>query len=139
MTSLGNFTLLEEQPPSPASAKMLWEIVAVEYGRGTGWELAITMESDGQFILLTFANVVSFRAQDEGNMLEYWPIIKREGVAVGTIYEIGRSTYKDEFQANSVAGIAMPLTHYLVAGNNLCVEPLTGPDDAPTMSAIPLT
>lgn len=124
MASLGGFTLLETQPPHPGDGRSLWEIVAVEFGHETDWSLRIEMEDGERKIAVAFPTVVSFRAQDESEMLFYWPTRDNEGVAIGTLYAIKHSLYKDEFREGGIASTAAEVTHYLVAGYNLCVEAL---------------
>ncbi|MCC0804961.1 hypothetical protein FPV16_01780 [Methylobacterium sp. W2] len=75
-------------------------------------------------MLLTFHNVISFCAHDHTTITNYWIVRSEEKVAVGSIYQIGTSTYLDEFSQSTPALFGLQIIHYLIAGYDLCVEVL---------------
>ena len=119
------FCLLADQPQPLGSYGHLWEIVDVRMGVSTDWDLHVALEMDGHSANVIFPNVVSYRAHDEREMLEYWGARAHEGVGVGSLYSVSESAYKSEIQAGGVTGLSFPLTHFLLAGNNICVEVLS--------------
>jgi hypothetical protein len=118
------FSLFELQPPTPDDGDKLWEIMSVGFDI-RDWLLTLTLKSRANVIQVVVENVESFRAQDEGNMLEYWSERTKENAQVASFYILGKSPYLDEMQGASVAGLTCQLTHFLVAGNNLCVDVIT--------------
>jgi hypothetical protein len=100
-----------------------WDIVGVEFGDRTGWQLRIEIEAlAGTQRTLIFTDLVSFRMQDEAEIYGYWTDRNAEGGPVAAIYSIGSSAYLDEIGTGLAAQMVGPLTHYLVGGQNMCVE-----------------
>ncbi len=129
------FRLLDQRlfPQSGESAR-LWIVTDVRFGQRQDWPLEVRLEREGDECLITFENVVSFRAQGESEIRGYWSTRQAEAVSMGTIYAIEESAYRDEFR-DSVAASSAPLTHYLIAGYDLCVEVLAG--QPPMVSTLP--
>lgn len=100
-----------------------WDIISVQYGDNTEWQLLLQVEAlDGTREEVTFTDVVSFRVHDEAEIHHYWVARENEGAAASRVYIIRDSTYLDEI-ATGVSGRSDgPLIHYLVAGENTCVE-----------------
>ena len=106
-------------------------ITDVRFGHRQGWPLELRLERNGSAIDVVFQDAVRFRAHDESEIIGHWLTRAEEGVDVGTIYAIESSTYKDEL-ASGAAALVAPLTHFLVAGYDLCVEVLS--TSPPTIS-----
>lgn len=127
MTSLAAFTLVRDVLPSPSGEERLWSVCNVSYGERTNWNLLVGLSSRERFAKLRFGDVVSFRVQDEGEMLEYWAVRDHENVSVGPLYLIGDSDYKRDIEDGGLTGMTekVPLFHYLLAGDAICVEVIT--------------
>lgn len=102
----------------------LWAITDVRFAHLVNWPLHLRLERNGTAIDLVFDEVVSFRAEDESEILGHWRQRSEENVPVGTIYEIAVSTYLSEFASGTAGLTNAPIKHYLVAGYDLCVEVL---------------
>lgn len=132
---LRGFRLLDQRLfPQSGDGAGLWSVTDIRFGHKQDWPLEVRLERGGDECLITFENVASFRAQDESEILGYWSTREAEAVPVGTIYAIVESPYRDEFR-DSVASSTAPLTHYLIAGYDLCVEVLAG--QPPMVSTLP--
>lgn len=102
----------------------LWSITDVRFGHRQDWPLHVRLQRGSNAMKLIFESAVSFRAHDESEILGHWQQRTHEGVPVGTVYEIAESSYLNELSAG-VNGLARaPTKHFLVAGNDLCVEVL---------------
>jgi len=117
-------TLFASQPPRTDRTGGLWEIIDVSYGHSTDWTLTARLEDEANSTEIRFPHIVSFRAHDEREMLDLWATRAKEGVGVGTIYVVADSPYRTELSEAGATGMCEPLTHYVIAGTNLCVEVL---------------
>lgn len=54
-------------------------------------------------------------------MLHYWSARSGEGVAVGGLYSVAESAYLTEL-SSGVSSFERDLSHYLVLGDDICVE-----------------
>ena len=100
------------------------DIVDVAYGRSSGWKLRIEVNEGGHTFSIIFPQPVSFRVQDEREMVDYWLARDLEKVPAGLLYSIAQSRYLDEF-AQSPSVTHQPLIHLLITGYDTCVEVLT--------------
>lgn len=116
------FNLLDDALGMPAPATHLWSIVDIRFAHLQNWPLEITLERGARRLLLTFRDVVSFRAHDHTSITNHWITRADEQVAVGSIYRIDTSTYRDEFTESTPALCGLEMIHYLIAGYDLCVE-----------------
>ena len=117
------FISLDAELGWPASFGEHWDIVGVRYGHRTQWQLRVDIEAlNGIEKTVTFTDPVSFRVQDEGEIVDYWVDREEEGAPVANVYTIESSRYVDEIQNGVTAGAIGPLTHYLIGGQNVCVE-----------------
>src|SRR5262245_17879372 len=118
------FRLLDDEIQWPAATRReLWDIVQVQFGRKTEWQLRLELADNGQAARATFDDVVSFRVHDEAEIVEYWTARDREGIGVGTCYAIRSSDYLDEI-SRGITGISRnrPMRHFLLCGRDICVE-----------------
>src|SRR4029450_854178 len=99
----------------------LWLITDVRFGHLQDWPLHLRLERGDTAIEMVFANVVSFRAHDESEIMGHWQQRNDEKVPSGTLYELAGSTYLEEFADGTTGIMNRPLKHYLVAGYDLCV------------------
>jgi len=68
---------------------------------------------------------VSYRVHDERELAPYWYTRNNEGAPVAFAYEVGASPYLEELK-NGVTGLVEgPLRHFVLGGQNLCLEVLT--------------
>ena len=133
--TLSGFKVFAEQPRPPRSSGGLLEIECVNWRLKKGL-LSIQLADAKGEVEVMFESPVSFRAQDEGDMLEYWGIRGAEGVDVATIYSIQKSDYLSDFKKCGVSSFTCELKHWLIAGNNLCVEDIADEDDHPIIRMI---
>lgn len=70
---------------------------------------------------IVFDDPVSHRVQDERDMLHYWSARSGEGGAVGRLYSVAESAYLAEL-SGGVSSFERDLRHYLVLGDDICVE-----------------
>lgn len=117
------FTLLDLELGLPQPLTPLWTISDIRFGHRQSWPLELLLERGGDTVRLIFREVVSFRAHDESEILTYWTA-RPVGSPIGSIYRIAESDYLAEFADSTAALMGQPMTHYLVAGNDLCVEVL---------------
>lgn len=100
-----------------------WDIVGVQYGHRTQWQLRLEVEAfDGSEKTVIFADPVSFRVQEEGEIYAYWVDRDTEGAPIASVYTIKRSAYLDEISMGVSAEAMGPVTHYLICSQNVCVE-----------------
>jgi hypothetical protein len=118
------FELLDAVLGMPVPLKPLWSIVDVRFGSMQSWQLELRLEREATQLVVTFRDVISFRAHDESEITGHWAAREDEQVAVGSVYRIDASTYRDEFLESTAALAGQQLTHYLIAGFDLCVEVL---------------
>ncbi|KQP16658.1 hypothetical protein ASF26_02170 [Methylobacterium sp. Leaf93] len=121
---VSGFKLLDDAMRMPAPATPLWSIVDIRFAHLHDWPLQVMLEREASQLLLTFHDVLSFRANDHTAIANYWIVRSEEQVAVGSIYQIGTSTYLDEFSQSTSALGGLQIIHYLIAGYDLCVEVL---------------
>jgi len=117
------FKLIDSLLAQMGGGASLWAVNDIRFV-SVGWPLRMTLERTWKRVRLSFESIASFPAHDEPEILGYWRARAAESVPIGTLYEIEESTYKNEF-ANSTAAMDAPLTHYLIAGHDLCVEVLS--------------
>ncbi|MDO9471839.1 MAG: hypothetical protein Q7J28_02200 [Caulobacter sp.] len=118
------FTLLDSALGVPLHSRNLFEVVGVRFGFEPYRQLQIELLASGWRGEITFDYPVSFRAHDEGEIIAYWTARAAEDVGVGTCFRIAKSDYLSEL-SQGVSGLHEELTHYLVAGLDLCVEVLS--------------
>lgn len=118
---LGQFQFLDDEVCWPRGGGP-WTIVEVNFGHSTAWDLRLELEREGQAAQVVFADPVSFRVHDEGELLTYWVARDAQGVDIGTFYSLENSIVLQEF-IHEVGG-SKPLRHFLVAGSDTCVEVL---------------
>ncbi len=78
--------------------------------------------------MVAFRNPITFRVQDEGQMVAYWVAREQEGWAPATFMTVGESPYLDEFKKEPVGSLG-GLRHFLIVAMNTCVEVLS--EEAP--------
>ena len=132
---LSGFKIFAEQPRPPRSSGGLLEIERVNWDLKTDLLSIVLADAKGE-VTIMFESPVSFRAQDEGDMLEYWGTRDAEGVDVASIYNIEKSAYLSEFKESGVSSFTCELQHWLIAGNNLCVEVIADKDDQPIIRVV---
>lgn len=105
---------------SPAGGR-LGDFVQVDFGAATGWSLVAEYDCGNSSVWMQ-ATPVSYRVQDEGELISYWNRRKDEGISVAFAYEIETSPYLTEMRdgVTSLSGTA--LRHFLLAGENTCLE-----------------
>jgi len=135
--AVSGFTLLHGGGYHPGG--WLGRVIDVRVGHVTDYALDIRLEQRSGDVILRFPSPLSFRVQEERDLMDYWCARSGEGVPVGVLYAIARSSYLDEF-AGTISGQTHVVTHYLVAGDDLCVEVLSDrspelPDEWETGSA----
>ena len=117
------FRLLDGELHWPPTGRHLWDIVQVDFGRKTDWQLRLELTRNGQTVKVVFDDVISFRVHDEAEIAEYWTTREKEGVAVGTVYALRKSAYLDEIgRGISAISHALPMSYFLLTGNDTCVE-----------------
>lgn len=122
------FTLLDRTLGAPRPNSRLLTVVDVAYGHATDWRLRVTLE-DHRETTVWFENPTVFRVLDDGELLDYWGRRSEENVAVGTLYSIRESPFLAQLGAGVTAqslGVGESLTHYLIAGMDVCVEVISG-------------
>ncbi|MBA3999281.1 MAG: hypothetical protein C0461_01675 [Brevundimonas sp.] len=99
----------------------LGDFIQVDFGAATDWSL-IAEYACGNASVWLQAKPVSYRVQDEGELINYWNRRKEENALVAFAYEIEASPYLTEMRdgVTSLSGTA--LRHFLFAGENTCVE-----------------
>lgn len=130
LNAISGFTLLNDG--GYQQNRRLGQIIGINYGYDTDYSLLITRETPGGESVIMFPAPLAYRVQDEGDLLDYWFVRDREGVAVGVLYTVDHSPYRSEF-AGTVSAQIFSFQHYLIARDDLCVEVMTEqPPQLPT-------
>ncbi|WP_156423756.1 hypothetical protein [Erythrobacter sp. YT30] len=66
-------------------------------------------------------------------MIDYWAVRQDEDIDVAPLYSIEKSAYLAGLSGNAVSSFNGKLSHWLVAGNNQCVEVITYAENCPTV------
>jgi len=111
------------------------DIVQIDYGYRTGWVLVAEHENTDGTYWITFDDPVSHRAHDEGDIHAYWPRRAEEGVPVSFAYEIQETPYLEELRQGVKGLIGLPLRHFLVGSQNVCLEVIS--TELPVISTTP--
>lgn len=100
------------------------DIVQIDFGRETHWNLTIEYSFDDRSVWLVFGDAVSHRVHDEREISHYWEQRSDEGVLPAYAYEINQSPYLRELANGVTAAMnkTRPLRHFLAGGLNTCVE-----------------
>lgn len=117
------FVSLDAEMEWTSSFAEHWDIVGVQFGHRTEWQLRLEIGAlEGGEKTVVFTDPVSFRVQDEGEIYTYWLDREREGAPIASVYSIMSSAYLDEISTGVSAQAIGPVTHYLIGGQNICVE-----------------
>ena len=116
------FHSLDQQLGWPERPDKLGDIVQVDYGYRTGWLLVAEYETRDGTLWLTVDNPISYRVHDERELLSYWSQRALEEAPISIAYEIETSSYLDELRAGATGLFGTPLRHFLVSGQNICLE-----------------
>ena len=103
--------------------RLRWDVIDVRFGRGTGGALVAELSNGFDApVRRLFPAPVSFRVQDERELLPYWRRRDEEGVAPGALYQLGDSAYLSEISLGVSGFLEQALTHFLIAGAHTCLE-----------------
>jgi len=134
---VANFSTLKDLdaiiPPGRAASD--GDIVNVSFGHGTNSRLIIEHQGhDLSIRWVVFDDIVSFRVQDECEMIGYWEIRSAEGLPAAFGYAIGQSCYLLEMRqgVTAIMNKERRLRHFLIGGRNNCVEAIAF--EAPNVS-----
>lgn len=129
------FKIAGKQPRAPNDGEIFFEIGEVSWESLTG-QLSIKLRDAFGVVEVLFVGPVSFRSQDEGDMLEHWDVIREENVAGAIIYTIDKSEYIESLAGNSISSMTSELRHWLIVGNHQCVEAVTDATHEPFISEL---
>ena len=115
------FKLLDSELGISQRRAAPFQISEVCFGFEPHGLLRIVLSGEKLLDHIVFDDPVSHRVQDERDMLDYWSARSREGVAIGGIYKIAESQYLSDL-SKGVSSFERSLTHYLVLGEDICVE-----------------
>jgi hypothetical protein len=115
------FKLLDSELGIPLGQVTPFQICEIHFGFEPHRELRISLGGDSLLKYILFDDPVSYRAQDERDMLEYWSARSQEKVSTGGIYQISESLYLSEL-SKGVSSFERSLSHYLILGEDICVE-----------------
>jgi len=111
------------------------DIVQIDYGHRTGWVLIAEYETANGPLWITVDDPISHRAHDERELIDYWNQRSVEGAPIAVAYEIEASRYLDELRTGLSGLTDMPLRHFLIGGQNLCLEVIAS--DLPNIHTSP--
>lgn len=97
----------------------IWQIA---YGAATGWKLIAEYVGDGGPAWVIFDDPISYRAHDERELVVYWTQRNEEGAPIAFAYEIMHSAYLAEMMRGVSGLVDGGLRHFLLGGQNLCLE-----------------
>lgn len=100
---------------------VMGDFVQVDFGSATDWSL-IAEYACGDISVWLQATPVSYRVQDERELIHYWNRLSDENVPVAFAYEIESSAYLDEMKNGVTSLIGTVLRHFVCGGQNTCVE-----------------
>lgn len=109
------------------------DIVQVDCGWRTGWQLTAEYEHPGGDLWVIFSDPVSYRVHDERELLPYWEQLRLEAVSPSCAYEIAESDYLAEMRRGISGLTEAPLRHILISSQNICLEVIT--TQLPSLSA----
>lgn len=101
------------------------DIFDVRYRPTVGRRLIAEYDGDSGSAWIVFEDPVSYRVCDERELLLYWHQREEEGAPIAFAYEIAHSAYLDEMAAGLTALSDGVLRHFLLGGQNLCLEVIT--------------
>ena len=130
---VSGFSIAENQPPKPKANRNLYSVEGIHWDDD---DLKITLRDSDNEVNILFEAPISFRSQDECDMLEYWNSRGSENMDVATIYTIEKSPYLD-FIREGISGMMFPeLRLWLIAGIHQCVEVVCRVEDFPSIKCM---
>ena len=114
--------------PPTESSRDLWDVIQVSFGHQTQWVLRLELAKGEATAEVAFRNPITFRVQDEGQMVAYWLARKKEDWVPATFMTVAESPYLDEFKKEPIGSLG-GLRHFLIVAMNTCVEILS--EEAP--------
>jgi hypothetical protein len=116
------FKLLDEE--LGLHVPTLGDFVQINFGHSEKWRLVAKYESSIDPLWIVFDKIVSFRVQDEREILSYWSARDKEGVPISFAYEIAVSNYLSELKQGFTGVTERSIHHFLLGGQNTCLEVL---------------
>lgn len=98
------------------------DLFDIRHRPGVQRRLIAEYEGDSGSAWVVVEDPVSYRVCDERELLPYWDQRSEEGVRISFAYEIARSAYLDEMANGLTALSGGVLRHFLLSGQNLCLE-----------------
>lgn len=98
------------------------DLFDIRYRPSVGRRLIAEYDGDSGAAWIVVEDPVSYRVCDERELLPYWNQRAEEGAPVAFAYEIAQSAYLDEMAAGLTGLSDGVLRHFLLGGQNLCLE-----------------
>jgi len=119
------FTSLDRELGWRGPAGESGDIIQIDFGLKTGWRLIAEYDGESGPAWVIFEDQVSYRVHDERELAPYWNTRNAEGGPIAFAYELGSSPYLEELKGGVTGVIEGSLRHFLLGGQNLCLEVIT--------------
>ena len=116
------FASIDQQIDWRGGPKDQGDLFQFAYGIKTGWKLIAEYDGEIGSAWVIVDDLISYRVHDERELLAYGTRLDEEGVPPAFSYEISRSIYLDELSRGVSGLVTAPLRHFLLAGQNQCLE-----------------
>jgi hypothetical protein len=116
------FMSLDEQIGWRGGPKAEGDLFQFAYGLKTGWRLVAEYDGEAGSAWVVVEDPISYRVHDERELIPYWVRRDEEGAPVSFAYEIAKSVYLDELSQGVTGLVNGPLRHFLLGGQNQCLE-----------------
>lgn len=116
------FVSIDQQIDWRGGPKDQGDLFQFAYGLRTGWKLIAEYDGEIGSAWVIVDVPISYRVHDERELIAYWARRDEEGILPAFGYEIAKSIYLEELSRGVSGLVAGPLRHFLLGGQNQCLE-----------------
>lgn len=116
------FASIDQQIGWRGGPKDQGDLFQFAYGLKTGWKLIAEYDGEIGSAWVVVDDPISYRVHDERELIAYWARRDEEGIPPAFGYEISKSIYLDELSRGVSGLVTGPLRHFLLGGQNQCLE-----------------
>ena len=132
MSEITGLQVATVQPPHHLGKYDIYGISRIDWHDGF---LLVVMNNKYHLAHLVFDGPLSFRSQDEHDMLDYWQAQRKENTPAATLFKVGRSPYLDQFKGMGISGDhEFGLSLWLLVGIDQCLEVITLANEVPSLT-----
>ena len=116
------FRCIDEELGWPGPPGWIGDFVQIDFGHRTGGALVAEYTGPDQALWVLVEDPVSYRVHDERELVAYWTQRAEENAPIAFAYELEESAYLIELREGVSGMIGTPLRHFLMGGQNACLE-----------------